>query len=68
MPLQFTFRIFFLFRGYYIRSKAIDHVLVGFLSQIRGKKQIISLGAGYDTSYFRLSNMGLMEDVKYFEV
>ncbi len=32
------------------------------------KKQILSLGAGFDTSYFRLYEKGMLVDTKYFEV
>lgn len=43
-------------RGYYIRAMAIDHVLKSFLNNTQGQLQIISLGAGFDTSYFRLKS------------
>jgi tRNA wybutosine-synthesizing protein 4 len=60
-----------MFRGYYIRCKAISEVISTFLcdsSTSDGWKQIISLGAGYDTSYFRLHASGLVKNLKYFEV
>ncbi|KAF3279778.1 carboxy methyl transferase for protein phosphatase 2A [Orbilia oligospora] len=43
-------------RGTYIRTKAIDQIVESFLSRpFQGKKQIISLGAGSDTRFFRLA-------------
>ena len=42
-------------RGTYVRTKGIDHLVNNFLaSEPRSKKQIISLGAGSDTRFFRL--------------
>ncbi|XP_068745300.1 tRNA wybutosine-synthesizing protein 4-like isoform X2 [Montipora capricornis] len=58
-------------RSYYIRTKAIQFVVKGFLQSLkfRGlKKQIVSLGAGYDTLFFSLTNEGLLKETKYFEV
>ncbi|GAB1601190.1 tRNA wybutosine-synthesizing protein 4-like [Argonauta hians] len=58
-------------RGYYIRSFAIDHILKLFLAaskEISGKRQIISLGAGFDTAYFRLKSQGLLENCVFYEV
>jgi len=40
-------------RGYYSRVAAFKLVITKFLS-IPGKKQIVSLGAGFDTTYFQL--------------
>ncbi|XP_067933674.1 tRNA wybutosine-synthesizing protein 4-like [Watersipora subatra] len=58
-------------RGYYIRTKAIESIIRDFLL-IHGQKQIISLGAGFDTTAFRLSaalDIRLaMDDVYYVEV
>lgn len=43
-------------RGTYIRTTAIDQIVESFLSRpFQGKKQIISLGAGSDTRFFRLA-------------
>lgn len=59
------------YRGYYIRCKAIKHVISTFLSHSDPdvKRQVLSLGAGFDASFFRLTKEGLMNgNVKYFEV
>ena len=40
-------------RGTYLRTMAIDSIVVGFLNKYP-QGQILSLGAGYDTRYFRL--------------
>ncbi|KAK6536380.1 carboxy methyl transferase for protein phosphatase 2A [Arthrobotrys megalospora] len=43
-------------RGTYIRTTALDQVVERFLSRpSQGKKQIVSLGAGSDTRFFRLA-------------
>ncbi|CAH3145646.1 unnamed protein product, partial [Porites lobata] len=58
-------------RSYYIRAKAIHFMLKGFLQSCSLKslpKQIVSLGAGFDTLFFALSREGLLKDTKYFEV
>ena len=42
-------------RGTYVRTKAIDDLVLRFLADVSStRKQIISLGAGSDTRYFRL--------------
>ncbi|KAL7276544.1 carboxy methyl transferase for protein phosphatase 2A [Rhizina undulata] len=41
-------------RGTYVRTTAIDMLVNRFISSTPSKKQIISLGAGSDTRYFRL--------------
>eukprot|EP00050_Salpingoeca_kvevrii_P011409 m.15146 g.15146 ORF g.15146 m.15146 type:complete len:1016 (-) comp3415_c0_seq2:71-3118(-) len=46
-------------RGYYIRSKAVDVALDAFLAECGDKPcQLVSLGAGFDTLYFRLADRG----------
>ena len=40
--------------GYYSRVAAIDLVVNRFISHYDGNCQIISLGGGYDTLFFRL--------------
>ncbi|XP_066301529.1 tRNA wybutosine-synthesizing protein 4-like [Branchiostoma lanceolatum] len=56
-------------RGYYIRAKAIDHVLKSFLTAHQGiKTQLVSLGAGFDSAYFRLKSEGLLENTVFYEV
>jgi tRNA wybutosine-synthesizing protein 4 len=57
-------------RGYYIRMKAVQHIITSFLQEARNGSlaptpaaqpiQIVSLGAGYDTLYFRLRQQGLL--------
>ena len=42
-------------RGTYVRTKSIDHLVIRFLqTSPEQKKQIVSLGAGSDTRFFRL--------------
>ncbi len=60
-------------RGHYARSMAIQTVAERFLSQVDGlpqARQIVSLGCGYDTLYFRLrsSVRAATECLRYFEV
>ena len=40
--------------GTYLRCRAIDSLVASFVEQGTGKKQIISLGAGSDSRYWRL--------------
>lgn len=62
-------------RGTYIRNYALDTIIRQFLS-IGPKKQIVSLGAGYDTRYFTLktgmldkNQVNLSENLScYFEI
>lgn len=56
-------------RGYYVRMKAVEDVLQSFLTTV-GKKQVVSLGAGFDTLYFRLYEMagGKMDDIYVVEI
>ncbi len=56
-------------RGYYIRARAIDDYLKHFLSTNQDKvKQIISLGAGFDSAFFRLQSSGLLSNTTFYEV
>ncbi|XP_054713034.1 tRNA wybutosine-synthesizing protein 4-like [Uloborus diversus] len=60
-------------RGYYVRFKAMEQVLKSWFLQIKSKaveaNQIISLGAGFDTTYFRLRKHNeLLTGTKYIEV
>lgn len=52
-------------RGYYARMLAFDRVLSEFLEA--GGTQVVSLGAGFDTAYFRLKARG-QPVAAYFEV
>ena len=56
------------FRGYYIRATAIDYILNKFLSSTSSKKQILSLGAGFDSAYFRLKSDERIDDVVFCEI
>jgi len=55
--------------GTYIRTSGIDRVVDTFLlSHPHGKKQIISLGAGSDTRFFRLRQKQPQADIVYHEL
>ncbi|XP_070554287.1 tRNA wybutosine-synthesizing protein 4-like isoform X2 [Ptychodera flava] len=59
-------------RGYYVRAQAVNHVLKAFLS-LRSdfpeqSYQVVSLGAGFDSAYFRLEAEGCLENCSFFEV
>ena len=56
-------------RGYLARLLALEVTFEKFLS-IPGKfKQVLSLGAGFDSMYFRLKNCDIIrEEINYFEV
>ncbi|XP_071966222.1 tRNA wybutosine-synthesizing protein 4-like [Antedon mediterranea] len=56
-------------RGYYVRAKALEHVFKSFFIWCKGKEnQVISLGAGFDSAYFRLKSEGLLKDTQFVEV
>ncbi|TSQ01556.1 tRNA wybutosine-synthesizing protein 4 [Bagarius yarrelli] len=57
-------------RGYYVRWKAVDHCVKRFLCMTGAyeRRQILSLGAGFDSLYFRLQSEGMLERVSVFEV
>ncbi|OAP56554.1 hypothetical protein AYL99_09733 [Fonsecaea erecta] len=56
-------------RGTYVRTTCIDRIVDTFLSSAgEGPKQIISLGAGSDTRYFRLRQKRRKRDVIYHEL
>ncbi|XP_071611394.1 tRNA wybutosine-synthesizing protein 4 isoform X2 [Heliangelus exortis] len=57
-------------RGYYIRTRAVDHCVQDFLhkTQSHPRTQIVSLGAGFDSLYFRLKDMGLLHHTVVCEV
>mmetsp|Transcript_7120 Transcript_7120/g.12499 ORF Transcript_7120/g.12499 Transcript_7120/m.12499 type:complete len:324 (+) Transcript_7120:301-1272(+) len=54
-------------RGYYARVKAMDMVIDRFLESTKGKCQIVALGAGSDTTFFRFKSKG-KAPTKYVEV
>ncbi|NXA22972.1 TYW4 protein, partial [Ibidorhyncha struthersii] len=57
-------------RGYYIRARAVDHCVQDFLlkTQSHPRTQIVSLGAGFDSLYFRLKDIGLLHHTVVYEV
>ncbi|XP_067891858.1 tRNA wybutosine-synthesizing protein 4 isoform X2 [Heterodontus francisci] len=57
-------------RGYYVRAKAVDYSLRCFLQQTASysQRQILSLGAGFDSLYFRLKASGDLKNVIVYEV
>ncbi|XP_067843944.1 tRNA wybutosine-synthesizing protein 4 isoform X2 [Heptranchias perlo] len=57
-------------RGYYVRAKAVDYSLRCFLQQTArySRRQILSLGAGFDSLYFRLKANGELKNVIMYEV
>nr|XP_057939051.1 tRNA wybutosine-synthesizing protein 4 [Doryrhamphus excisus] len=58
-------------RGYYVRWRAVDHCVQTFLqvTQHCAKRQILSLGAGFDSLYFRqCANATALERAVVFEV
>ncbi|XP_063236300.1 tRNA wybutosine-synthesizing protein 4-like isoform X2 [Bacillus rossius redtenbacheri] len=56
--------------GYCVRAKIVDFVFEKFLGEVAEQPaQIISFGAGFDTSFFRLLGCGrLHPEVTYYEV
>ncbi|XP_053928890.1 tRNA wybutosine-synthesizing protein 4 isoform X2 [Cuculus canorus] len=57
-------------RGYYIRARAVDHCIQDFLqkTQSHPRTQILSLGAGFDSLFFRLKDLGLLRRTVVYEV
>ncbi|XP_072253674.1 tRNA wybutosine-synthesizing protein 4 [Leuresthes tenuis] len=57
-------------RGYYVRWRAVDHCVRRFLhiTQKCPKRQILSLGAGFDSLYFRLHADGALDRAVVFEL
>lgn len=58
-------------RGTYVRTKAVDKLVALFLeSEPQQRKQIVSLGAGSDTRFFRFWKQGLLHSsgVNYHEL
>ncbi|KAM9342949.1 LOW QUALITY PROTEIN: tRNA wybutosine-synthesizing protein 4 [Pholidichthys leucotaenia] len=57
-------------RGYYVRWRAVDHCVRRFLQITDGcpRRQILSLGAGFDSLYFRLHEDGVLDGAVVFEV
>ncbi|KAM7407026.1 hypothetical protein PAMA_002980 [Pampus argenteus] len=57
-------------RGYYVRWRAVDHCVKRFLQITENcpVRQILSLGAGFDSLYFRLHADGGLDRTVVFEV
>uniref|UniRef100_A0A8C4IYZ4 tRNA wybutosine-synthesizing protein 4 n=1 Tax=Dicentrarchus labrax TaxID=13489 RepID=A0A8C4IYZ4_DICLA len=57
-------------RGYYVRWRAVDHCVRRFLHITENcpKRQILSLGAGFDSLYFRLCAGEALDRAVVFEV
>ncbi|CAJ1078943.1 tRNA wybutosine-synthesizing protein 4 isoform X1 [Xyrichtys novacula] len=57
-------------RGYYVRWRAVDHCVRRFLHVTENcpKRQILSLGAGFDSLYFRLHAVGALDRAVVYEV
>ncbi|CAD5124194.1 DgyrCDS12493 [Dimorphilus gyrociliatus] len=58
-------------RGYYIRQEAVTNTVIQFLNTktFAGiEKQVISLGAGFDTLYFRLLEKDLKQELTFLDV
>ncbi|MED6233967.1 Leucine carboxyl methyltransferase 1, partial [Ataeniobius toweri] len=54
-------------RGYYARVKGVNLLLDAFLEKTEGHCQVINLGAGLDTTFWRLKDENLLPR-KFFEV
>ncbi|KAJ0060095.1 hypothetical protein NL108_003923, partial [Boleophthalmus pectinirostris] len=54
-------------RGYYARVKGVNHLLDAFVRKTECDCQVINLGAGLDTTFWRLKEENLLPR-KYFEV
>ncbi|TDH69440.1 hypothetical protein CCR75_007877 [Bremia lactucae] len=55
-------------RGYYARVAAVESLVRKFLVAEQLKKQVVILGAGLDTMYFRLKSSELLANCEYFEL
>ena len=57
-------------RGYYIRARVMDYILKSFLQHHfhDNHTQIVSLGAGFDASYFRLKSSHLLQNSTYYDI
>lgn len=58
-------------RGYYARVAAVETLVSRFLASDgdkNGKKQVVILGAGHDTMFFRLKDSHGLANCEYFEL
>jgi O-methyltransferase involved in polyketide biosynthesis len=55
-------------RGYYARVASVESLVHKFLGASEGKKQVVILGAGLDTMFFRLKSCEAVANAEYFEL
>jgi tRNA wybutosine-synthesizing protein 4 len=56
-------------RGYWLRTKAIESIVVNFLSRHGDRpKVVVNLGCGYDPLPFRMKHKHVADDVKFIDV
>ncbi|CEG39655.1 leucine carboxyl [Plasmopara halstedii] len=55
-------------RGYYARVAVIETLVRKFLATEQPKKQVVILGAGLDTMFFRLKSTEVLANCEYFEL
>lgn len=56
-------------RGYYARVAAVETLVTKFLAaDTPTKKQVVILGAGLDTMFYRLKEAGQLQQCEYFEL
>ncbi|ETI47654.1 hypothetical protein L917_07818 [Phytophthora nicotianae] len=55
-------------RGYYARVAAVESLVRKFLAAGQHKKQVVILGAGLDTMFFRLKSSEMLTNFEYFEL
>lgn len=54
-------------RGYYARVKGVNHLLDAFIQKTECNCQVVNIGAGLDTTFWRLKDENLLPK-KFFEV
>ncbi|XP_062504924.1 tRNA wybutosine-synthesizing protein 4-like [Corticium candelabrum] len=57
-------------RGYYIRLKAVEYAVSRFISEVSSSPawQIVSYGAGFDTTFFRLASEDRLANGVFYEI
>ncbi|KAL4085663.1 hypothetical protein PRIC1_014999 [Phytophthora ramorum] len=55
-------------RGYYARVAAVESLVRKFLGAGQQRKQVVILGAGLDTMFFRLKSSGMLANCEYVEM
>ena len=69
--MDFFYIFIVIYRGYYIRAKLIDFAVREFLDKVNKdelKNQMVNLGAGFDSTYFRLKALNLLNRTLFIEV